>query len=441
MYQNPTSVLHQVNKNRSDYVAACRFFKNSKVEHSKIVQPLIDSTVKAAAGKDVMVVQDTSEVNYEDHAGYLNENDTDLGPTGNNKDIGFFIHPSIVIDLENEMLLGASDVFIWNRQYGKIDKTDRQYKELPITEKESFRWIESAQRSKQVLKEAASILFVSDRESDIYEEFISIPDEKSDVLIRSRKTRILYGSDKKLYEHLASQPLAGSISVNIRKAKNRQARQATLNVRYDKVNILKPRRKQGQNNTLPKYVELYAIEVKETASSVPAGEKPICWVLLTTKPVNNLVEALDLIKCYALRWQIELVFATLKSNGLNIEESQLETGKALKSICVMSLITALRINQLRLAHNDKSMAPATIVFTPEQIIFLEVLLLRWEGKTQKQKNPHPPQSLAWAVWIIARLGGWKGYSSESPPGNKTMYIGWNDFNRIYDGWELAQNKP
>src|SRR5436190_13180816 len=130
MFKNPTSVLHQVNKHRCDYVAACRFFKNSKVDHNKIVRPLIESTVKAAQGKDLIVVQDTSEINYENHSGYLSRNDRDLGPTGNNKDIGFFIHPCIVIDLKNEMLLGSSDVFIWNRSYDKIDKTDRQYKNL-----------------------------------------------------------------------------------------------------------------------------------------------------------------------------------------------------------------------------------------------------------------------------------------------------------------------
>lgn len=436
MSEKTTSVLHQVNKYRSDYVGACRFFRNDKVEHSKIVQPLIKATAKASVDKNVMVVQDTSEINYEHHAGYLSRNDRDLGPTGNNKDIGFFIHPCIVIDLYDQMLLGASDVYIWNRRYDKKDKNEREYKKEPIEEKESFRWIAAAQRSKVVLKEATSILFVSDRESDIYEEFIDIPDQKTDVLIRSKENRRLYGSDKKLYEFLDGLPLSGSISVNIRSAKHRQQRQATFNVKYTKVCILKPIRA-GQNRDLPSFIELNAIEVKETPSSVPKGEKPICWVLLTTKPVNDLAEALGLIKYYALRWQIELVFGTLKSKGLNIEGSQLETGKALKSICVMSLITALKINQLRLAHNNNSNPKAEIVFTPLQTELLKVLLVGLEGKTEKQKNPHPCESLKWAAWVIARLGGWKGYSSESPPGNKTMHIGYNDFNKIYNGWRIA----
>jgi hypothetical protein len=39
-----------------------------------------------------------------------------------------------------------------------------------------------------------------------------------------------------------------------------------------------------------------------------------------------------------------------------------------------------------------------------------------EGKTVKQQNPYSVESLAYAAWVIARLGGWMGYASERPPG-------------------------
>jgi hypothetical protein len=438
MLEKPTSILHQINNNRSNFVAACRFFKNPKVDNIKLIQPLLNSTAESSVGKDVLVIQDTTELNYEHHSGYLSRKDKDLGPTGNDIDMGFFMHPSIVIDLKNEILLGASDLHIWNRRYDKKKKNERDYKKEPIEIKESYRWIASALRSKEVLKEASSILFVSDRESDIFDEFVEVPDSQTDVLIRSKENRRLHESDFKLYEYLDTIPMAGSISLNIRNAKHRTARQATLNIKFTKVSIVRPKRVPKQKN-LPAYFELNAIEVRENASSVPDGEKPICWVLLTTRPVDSLLQALYLIKCYALRWQIELIFSTLKSKGLNIEESQLETGKALKSLSAMSFITSIRINQLRLAHDKNNEAEATIVFTPEQIILLKALVGELEGKTEKQKNPHAIESLAWAVWVIARLGGWKGYSSESPPGNKTMFIGWNDFNRMYSGWKIARN--
>ena len=46
-----------------------------------------------------------------------------------------------------------------------------------------------------------------------------------------------------------------------------------------------------------------------------------------------------------------------------------------------------------------------------------------EGNTQKQKNPHDPNSLAFATWVIARLGGWRGLKSQRPLGIKTISKG------------------
>lgn len=265
-----------------------------------------------------------------------------------------------------------------------------------------------------------------------------MPDSRSHVLIRCKENRLLYGSNEKLYETISAQSSAGKIIVNVREADKRKAREATLTIKYCSVRIARPKN-HADKKALPPYIDLYGLEVRETNKTVPRGNKPICWILLTDKEITSLDDALYFIKCYGLRWQIELVFGTLKSNGLNLEDSELESGKALKIMAVMSFITALRVNQLRLARNDTSQA-AKIIFTDSQIAFLYSLIKTLEGATVIQKNPYPPETMAWAAWAIARLGGWKGYSkSESPPGNKTMYWGWNDFNRIYQGWALSSN--
>lgn len=41
--------------------------------------------------------------------------------------------------------------------------------------------------------------------------------------------------------------------------------------------------------------------------------------------------------------------------------------------------------------------------------------------------------LAWAAWIIARLGGWKGYQS----GPIIYFEGMKRFELTFDGWTLA----
>jgi hypothetical protein len=436
MLKEKSAILHRLSFNRSNYVSNCNFFKRDKVDHQKIIQPFIDQTAKAAAGKSVIVGSDTSEINYESHSEYLSRRDPDLGPVGNNEDTGFFTHPSIVLDEASEMLLGISDLYIWNRSYDKDNKFERKYSKQPIEEKESYRWIACAQNSKIVLKEAASILFVADREADMYEAFATIADERCDVLIRSRTNRKLHGSDIRLKETLAAQNPAGEISLTIRNAKKRKGRKATLAVKYSKVQIERPE-SHASSSTTPGYIELYAVEIKET-TTLPEGEKPVHWILLTSRKIESLEDALYTAKCYGLRWQIELVFATLKSKGLDLEESQLETGKALKSLAAMAIITAIRINQLRLGRENTSVN-ASIAFTQEQISLLYVLVKKYEGQTERQKNPYPSESIAWAAWAIARLGGWKGYAkNESPPGNKTMLWGWNKFLMTFEGWRLAQ---
>ena len=432
MLSEKTAILHQSSKNRCDYVGNCRFFNNATVTNQQLSKPLIEQTAKAAFGKSVVVIEDTTEVNYEGHKNYLSLKDGELGPIGRDKEIGFFMHPSIVVDQSTEMLLGVSDVYIWNRAKGKADKHERQYSKQPIEEKESNRWLASAQRSKVALKDASAILFIADREADIYEAFVAIPDDRCDVLIRSRANRELYGKDIRLQEALTEQAVAGNISLTIRAVHKRTGRDATLAVRYMKVSIARPKH---LAKSMLDYVDVYAVEARET-SAVAAGEKPIRWILITTREVNNLSDALSVIKNYGLRWQIELLFATIKSKGLNIEASQLETGRALKSIAVMSLIVAVKINQLRMGRDNITL-PATIIFTNTQIALLHILIPRLEGKTITQKNPHPSETIAWAAWGIARLGGWKGYAkNESPPGNKTMYWGWNKFETLYQGWQL-----
>jgi hypothetical protein len=61
-----------------------------------------------------------------------------------------------------------------------------------------------------------------------------------------------------------------------------------------------------------------------------------------------------------------------------------------------------------------------------------------EGRTEKLKNPHPPGSLAWFSWIVARLGGWSGYTSRGykPAGPKTIARGLTRLDGFIAGWEI-----
>ncbi|MDO9564387.1 MAG: transposase, partial [Bradyrhizobium sp.] len=59
-----------------------------------------------------------------------------------------------------------------------------------------------------------------------------------------------------------------------------------------------------------------------------------------------------------------------------------------------------------------------------------------EAQSKRLRNPHPPDSLAWATWVISRLGGWDGYPSSKPPGPITMKNGLEYFHAVAAGWSL-----
>ena len=83
---------------------------------------------------------------------------------------------------------------------------------------------------------------------------------------------------------------------------------------------------------------------------------------------------------------------------------------------------------------------ALVTFSDEQQDCLIEIEPTLQGKTKKQQNPYPRASLPWAIWIIARLGGASGYSSQGLPGMPTLVKGLRRFESIFEGWNLARNR-
>lgn len=420
-------------------VGFCRFLRNDKVSIEKLIESAVRRCDTLSANREVLVLSDTSEFNFKDHNHFLSREDQDLGPGGNPDDVGFFLHPGLVIDAEEGVGLGFSYIKIWNRKYGQ-QKGGRHAQEA-IEEKESYRWIECGLKSKENLSQASCITIIADRESDIYQEFALVPDNRTHLIIRSAQNRSLYGDQTRLYETLSEGPLIGQYDLIVRakqKGKGkRQARQTTIEVRYKKIKIKRPSTLKA--TSAPPFIELYAIEAREKSELVPVTDTPICWRLLTTHAVESLSDACRIINWYSMRWQIELLFGTLKSKGLDIEASEVETGKGLKVLCLIGLQVALKINQLTQGRDCQIENSAQLIFSNEDIEVLKSLTIKYEGKTHKQKNNNTPRSIAWAAWTIARLGGWKGYTSEAKPGNQTMNRGLNLFEQILTGFKLARD--
>ena len=172
--------------------------------------------------------------------------------------------------------------------------------EKEIEEKESYRWLSSIESAKSRLGNC-QITAIADREGDISELFARIPDERTNLLIRSRDDRCLEGGQK-LYAYLEAQAVAGSYEIELkgdkRNKSKRVGRKALIEVKYGSV-VLSPRSLKGEK------IPVFVVEARETASTVPQGEKPIHWRLLTTHPINALERAIEIIEYYKERWLIE----------------------------------------------------------------------------------------------------------------------------------------
>jgi hypothetical protein len=130
----------------------------------------------------------------------------------------------------------------------------------------------------------------------------------------------------------------------------------------------------------------------------------------------------------------------LKTQGFNVEESQVVEGHALTNLVGVALIAAMQTLQLTMARDGATRQSVSDAFAPAEVAVLAAIERDLPGKTAKQLNPHAPDRLAWAAWIIARLGGWTGYASQKPPGPKTIYLGLAQFEALNHGWTLCREQ-
>lgn len=381
---------------------------------------------RAAAGRDVLVIQDTTEINYQAKAGRK----TGLGKVGNGADVGLFAHPAIVVDAEDGALLGLAAAAIWSRE--RVKGPD--YRLLPIEEKESHRWLDTARSAIEALPSAAGVTIVADREGDIYEVLARLPGPTTHVLVRLCRNRRLAGGGT-VRDALAAGSTAGRVRFDIPARPGRQAREVVADIRFARLHVVRPKTRSGGAD--PASVPVHVVEIVEV--DPPAGAEPIHWELVTSHPVETVADALRIVALYRRRWGIEQVFRTMKSQILAIEDTLLETREALERLTAATLVVASQVMQLVQGRDQAGAArKAEVVFDPPQQAPLAALAQRLDhGRTRKQQNPHPPQSLAWAAWIIARLGGWTGYASERPPGPVTMARGLERFQAIAEGFNLA----
>jgi hypothetical protein len=416
-------VLRKIGETRAGEMAAHRFLSSPHVSVDRIVETLAHRTAKQCAGRRILTVQDTSEVNF---AG-CEEKRRGFGPAGDGKTLGFFIHPVIAVDIESEAVVGLVDAAIWTRPQAPV----KARRARPLEEKESARWLAACEAAAARLSKACSVTMVADRESDIYELFVHRP-ASLDLIVRAAQDRSL-ATGGRLFEALSGTQPLGSRDVRVApRGPGDKGRTATVALRSGKVSIARP--KNGLVASLPAVIELNLVEAREI--DPPLGKTALLWRLLTTHTVEDAEQADEVVQLYRLRWRIEQTFRALKSDGLALEDSQVIDAERLFNLAAIGLAGAIRTSQLVDARNG-SPRPASDVVDDAFAPALKLISQKLEGKTERQKNRHPPGSLAFVAWIAARLGGWNCYYK--PPGPKTMRDGWNQLAARLEGYALTSH--
>jgi hypothetical protein len=391
--------VRRLGGSRAGEIRLTRFLRNEAVTVAEMAAAAGARTAERCAGRHVLAIQDTTVVRSEGGG-------------------GLYLHAVVAVDAEDDALLGLMHAGFLSRDEGKRASRGSR----PLCEKESRRWLDGAARAGAVGAQAARVTVIADRESDIFAAFAKRP-AATELVVRAAQDRALEDGGR-LFARADALAEAGRARLALAAKPGRKAREALLAVRFMPVTLARPG--SAVRAGLPKSVALNLVDVREI--DPPQGES-VHWRLLTSHPVGDLAEAWAVAELYRRRWAIEQLFRTLKTKGFDIEALRIGEDAPRSKLVMAALVAAVTIQQLVHARDGEArpgpLRPVSDAFDDDDQPLLEALCGRLEGKTERQRNPHPKRSLAYAAWVCARLGGWTGYYGK--PGPVVMLKGWLEF--------------
>jgi hypothetical protein len=400
--------VRRLGGSRAGEMRITRFLHNPKVTLGEMMSAALARSCAQVAGRHVLAIQDTSALRVDE------------------KGAGLSFHAVIAVDGNDGTVLGLVDNLFLTRWGG--ERATRKQRDFEA--KDSRRWLSGAERAGALADAgAACVTVVEDREGDIYECFAFKPANVEKLVRAAQDRRLADGTS--LFSKADAWDEAGRMAVELPAAPGRKARRAELSISFGKVEIMRPTSRKVADGS-PKTIAVTLVIGREVTP--PEGEEPALWFLMTTHQVSDIADARRIIGFYRLRWTIEQLFRTMKTKGFDVEALRQEQDGPLEKLVTAILIAAVKVMQLVDERDGKAKRPFSDVFDPDDQPALQRVCQNLEGKTAKQKNPHPTGSLAYAAWVFARLGGWTGYYGK--PGPIVMLRGLTQFHAIKHGWTL-----
>lgn len=421
--KQPTASIPQACGKWATSKAAYRFFDNDSVEAQAILDSHVQATVhRMSRHSTVLCIQDTTTLNYSTHP-----RTQGLGPVGNNRDktVGLLLHSTLAVTPSGHAL-GLLQARTWARDPRQYGCSSQKRNAKPISKKESKKWLESYSVCQSLSAQCPKTILinVADREGDLYDLFLqatrATQTPRVELLVRAQHNRKVAHPQHYLWKFLSTRRLAGHLEIKVPRHGATPARLAKLAIRFTRVTLHAPGLKEEQPS-----VTLWAIEARERRAPKPG--QPICWRLLTTQAVLTLEEALEKIRWYTQRWQIEVMHKVLKS-GCQVEQRQLETDQRLKRVFMVDLIVAWRVMSLCQAAREMPEGRASDWLSAEE----------WQALSAYRDEPALPgrksPCIRDAVRSIARLGGFLARKGDGEPGPTVLWRGLQLLSVITEAW-------
>ncbi|HMB06893.1 MAG TPA: IS4 family transposase [Isosphaeraceae bacterium] len=370
--------------------AAYRLFDCGAVTREAVMDPhLVQCRAEAARHPIVLMVHDDTTLDFSTHRRLKG-----AGRVGDDRGTGFLAHSCLAV-LPAGAILGLAHQAIWARPPKGVAPQTR----------ESAVWAETGVT---IGRPPVGTLFVSvaDRGADVFEHLESVRQTGWDAVVRAAQDRRLVTGGGALTA-LRAAPAMGAATVPTRQG------EVVVCVAWRDLQLLPPR--PGPADRAPLRVR-----------GVPVWNDTLEWLLLTTRPVESLDQALEIIVWYSQRWRVEEFHKAWKT-GCRAEQRQLEEADRLVPLLGALAIVAVRLLGLRDAARRDGAAPADVPETTIRIL---------AAKLQR-----PPESFATNRAFlrgVARLGGFLARKSDGEPGWQTIWKGWCVLRTLIEGFELAQ---
>jgi hypothetical protein len=317
----------------------------------------------------------------------------------------------------------GTPVGVLNQQWWKRRARKKRWdcKQRPLEEKETLHWVRAIGQATRALVLAGSrAWFQIDREGDRYWTLAALHRTGQWFTVRSTYSDRFVADDmgrrRRLRDVARKGKFRGTVSLDLPARLHRKGRMARLRIRTATTTLDMVETHSEQRLALT----INVVDVLEVGTT-PRGEKPLHWRLLTNRPVTTMKEVLAIVDGYTKRWRIEELHRVWKSGALRVEETQLRSAARVIKWAILAVVTAARIERLRVLARTTPDDLALGAFTQHELDALILMKRRYAKRTENIPDEVP--TIAQAVRWLADLGGYAGHKSSGRPGAVTLRRG------------------